>query len=447
VQCYQRALSASVHLPGLAGNDVTDVLERLAETLMDIGEMDAAEHALRQARRRAKDDPLRSARLCLATAHHRQHMGRHVDSLRWITRGRSLLGGESSVEASKLRVSLGWRAAYIRYDQGAYKAGLVWARRAVDEARAINDDAAEATALAVTSVLEAAAGRSVDEARMREVMDVYDRIDDQRGKVRAANLFGVCLYFAGKWDAAVRYYAEAEQTFRSIGRDHDAAMVATNRAEVLVQQGRIDEAEALVASAVRVLLGARATSYLGFAITVYGRVALARGDYDVALDRLAEARSMCMEMGEVDEALTVVALVAECLQRAGNPVDALSYAEAALAQMSDVRGEVTAEPALHRVYGAALLAGGWPGGEQALRTSLATARRRGAPNEIFTSLDALLRHGVASDAAEAQTWRAELDELAVQLGIVTTDTDRLLFQPAVPIAVLTEPASGLPPEP
>jgi tetratricopeptide (TPR) repeat protein len=277
----------------------------------------------------------------------------------------------------------------------------------------------------------------VDEARMRHVMQVYEQIDDYRGKVRAANLFGMSLYFAGNWDAAVRYYAESEQALRQAGRDHDAAAAAMNRAEVLVQQGRIDEAEPIVSAAVRVLVGAHATTYLGFATTIYGRVALAKGDYPVAMDRLAEARSLCLEMGETDEALTVDALVAECLLRAGSPVDAISYTETALAQVAELGGEVTAEPALHRVHGEALLAGGWAGGAESLRAALECARRRGAPNEVAQTLDALLRHRIGTDEDETRAWRAELAELAVTLGIVSYGTDRVLFPHVESVRLVT----------
>ncbi|MDT4936975.1 MAG: hypothetical protein QOG80_646, partial [Pseudonocardiales bacterium] len=428
-ECYRRALAAAARLPALSATDISDVLEALAETCMDLGETEAVERALRQARLQAKSDPQRSARLHLATARHRQHVGRHSDALRWISRGRSLLAGDADPTSRRLLTMLAQRGASIRYDQGAYKAALVWARRAIDEARSAGDSVAEAHALALSSLLAAAAGMEVDEASMRHAIELYDRIDDYRGKARAANFFGVCAYFQGNWDAAVSYYAEAERASRHIGRDHDAAAAATNRAEVLVQQGRIDEAEPVVATAGRVLLGARATSFLGFATTVHARVALAHGDYPAAMDRLAEARSLCLEMGETDEALTIDALAAECLLRSGAPVDALSYAEVALAQVSEMGGEVTAEPALHRVLGEALLAGGWTGGEAALRESLACARRRGARNEIERSLDTLLRHGIATDEDEELSWRAESAELAVMLGIVANEaTDRVLFQ-------------------
>jgi ATP/maltotriose-dependent transcriptional regulator MalT len=255
---------------------------------------------------------------------------------------------------------------------------------------------------------------------MRYAMSLYERIEDYRGKARAANMFGMTAYFAGNWDAAVTYYAEAEQASRRIGRDHDAALVAVNRAEVLVQQRRVHEAEPVVVNALRILVGANATSFLGFATTIYARVLLGKQEFGSAMDRLAEARRLCVEMGETDETLTVDALIAETLLRSGAPEDALSYAEVALAQIAELTGEATAEPALHRVVGEALAASGSPRGEESLRRALECARKRGAQNEIVESLEALLRFGVAEGEDESVRWRAEAAELARTLGIVST---------------------------
>jgi tetratricopeptide (TPR) repeat protein len=224
-------------------------------------------------------------------------------------------------------------------------------------------------------------------------------------------------YFGGKWDAAVAYYTEAEHTSRDIGRDFDAAAVAVNRAEVLVQQGRIDEAEPLLTDAIRVLLPAEATSYLAFAMTIHGRAALARGDVEQAADRFGTARQLCIDMGEADEALTADAMLAECMLVAGDPREAERMAVAALRRADD---ESSSVPTLHRVRGEASIAlGDVDAGHAALREALQAARKRGSRSEVEAALDALLRHHVASDSAEALAWRAESAQLIVSLGIVT----------------------------
>ncbi|PZS31667.1 MAG: hypothetical protein DLM58_11330 [Pseudonocardiales bacterium] len=418
-ECYRRALSAAPHLPRLSDREVADVYEALAEVSLDLGEMPEAERALRFARARAKGDPERLARLRLKTARQRQHVGRHADALRWVARGRAALRPAQDQAALRLLAELAERGALIRYDQGAYKTAMVWAQRAVREAKEAGDPLIEARGRGVAAVLAALAGLPWDEAAVEESLDLYEQIGDQRGKARACNTFGMCAYFAGRWDTAVRYYADAEQASRQIGRDYDAAAVAANRAEVLVQQGRIDEAVPVLAASIRILLAANATSFLGFAMTVYGRAALARGEYVEAMERFGEARALCLQMGEIDEALTIDALAAECHLRAREFTEAVAVADATMARAQRDCPGASAEPLLHRVRGEALIAmGRVRDGHAALRASLATARERRATNEVEVTLAALLRAGTPSDDEELASWRAEWSDLVAKLGIV-----------------------------
>jgi tetratricopeptide (TPR) repeat protein len=414
--CYQRAVAAAKHVPALADVEVSDVYAALAEVSMDLGEMPAAEHALRRARVHAKDDPRRLARLQLKTAQHRQHVGRHTDALRWIARGRTSAGQGDG--ALSLRAELAERGALIRYDQGAYKQAMAWATRAVDEARAAGDPVLEARGLGVLVGQAALAGLPIDPSRVSEALDMYERTGDLRGKARTSNALGVWAYFAGRWDDAVAYYAQAEHASHQIGRDFDAAAAAANQAEVLIQQGRMDDADRVLTPAIRTLVEANATSFLAFAVALSGRILVAHGRYGDALDRFTQARSMCLEMGEVGEALAIEAHSAECVLRAGEPEEAvrLSDRTAGSAESRGVTASVAAH--LHRVRGEALIAlRQHEAGATHVRAALAEARARDTSYEIEASLRALLRLGVAASAAEAAQWNAERTELARALGI------------------------------
>jgi class 3 adenylate cyclase/tetratricopeptide (TPR) repeat protein len=417
--CYRRALSAAKRLPELPDSEVADAYEAVAQVHMDLGEMPEAEQALRDARARAQADPHRLGRLRLKTACQRQHLGRHTDALRWVARGRAALRTTENVEAARLRAELAERGALIRYDQGAYKAAMVWAKRAVREAELAGDRFVAARSAGVSAVLGALAGQAWNEAAVRESLQLYEQIGDQRGKARASNTFGMCAYFAGHWDTAVQFYAEAEHASRQIGRDHDAAAVAANRAEILVQQGRIDEAVPVLAAAIRVLLAANATSFLGFAMTVSGRAALAQGHYADAMSRFGEARALCLEMGEIDESLTIDALAAECHLRSGELAEALAFAEHTMGRAREVGDDASAEPLLHRVRGEALITmGRLADGQATLRAGLAAARQRHAANEVEATLATLLKTGAAADAAERAAWRSEWSDLVEKLGII-----------------------------
>jgi tetratricopeptide (TPR) repeat protein len=418
-ECYRRALTAAKSVPDLDPMQVADVYAALAEVSMDLGEMPQAENALRQARRFARTDATRLARLQLTTARHRQHVGKHRDALRWVARGRATLARSEDPVAQRVRVELAERGALIRYDQGAYRAAMTWAARAVDEARSVGDEDLEARALGVLVGQAALAGMPVDESKAQESLDRYERAGDLRGKARTSNALGVWAYFAGRWDEAVGYYAEAERASAQIGREFDAAAAAANRAEVLIQQGRTEEAGAVLEPAVRTLLAANATSFLAFTVGLSGRVALARGDYAAAMDKLAEARAMCLEMGETGEAIALEAHCAQVYLRAGEIDQALRQVEETAERASGAGQGAVAAAHLHRVRGEALLARGQRDqGAQELRAALEVAREHDTSYEVEASLRALLECQVAASPAEAGAWRAEREALAVRLGII-----------------------------
>lgn len=419
-ECYRRALTAAGHLLHLPQDDLVDVYTSLAETCMDLGEMAQAEQALRAARARAKGDPVRLARLHLATAAHRQHLGRHTEALRWVGKGRAVLRTFDDDTSRALRAQLCERGAGIRYDQGAYRAGMVWARRAADEAKQAGDLVTEARACGMHAVNAAAAGLPWDEESVRAALDMFASVGDHKGRVRLSNALGMCSYFEGKWDAAVRHYAVAEQAARQIGRDFDAAGVAANRAEVLVQQGKVDEADAAITEAIRVLVALEARSLLSFAVTIAGRVALARGDYDEATSKLAEARALCVEMGEREDVTFADALAAECLLRTGKPRAALDRIDSAFAEVSEADEAPAAEPLLLRVQGEAWSALRRPEqASQLLQAALASARARHSPYDIEATLAALLRHDNAAGPEVRASWQQEIAELRVTLGMIS----------------------------
>jgi class 3 adenylate cyclase/tetratricopeptide (TPR) repeat protein len=419
--CYRSALSAAKHVPDVSPVQVADVYEALAEVRLDLGEMAEAEQALRQARLRAGGDAIRLARLRLRTARHREHIGKRTDALRWIARGRAILAEAADPAALSMRAELAELCSTIHHDQGSYRPAKVWAQRAVAEARAAGDTAMEARSLGVLIGQSALAGDTVDEGGAKHALELYERSGDLRGKARLLNALGVWAYFAGRWDEAVGFYGQAEQTSLQIGRDFDAAAVAANQAEVLIQQGRTEAAERALGPAIRTLVDANATTFLGFALALSGRVALNQGRFEKAMDHFAEARGISVEMEEIGEALAVDAHIAECLLRSGDPAAALSHARDAAARAAKARLSAAVGPHLHRVRGEAQIAlGNHAEGAVELRAALTQARAHDTSYEIEASLRALLHLGIARSAQEAEQWDAERSQLARTLGITYT---------------------------
>jgi tetratricopeptide (TPR) repeat protein len=296
---------------------------------------------------------------------------------------------------------------------------MTWGERALAEARLAGDPPLEARLLANLVAWAALNGEPRDESEVRRALAMSEQTGDLRGVARTANRLGVAAYYVGRWSEAVDYYAIAENASREIGRDFDAAAVAANRAEVLLQQGRVDDAGDALRPAIRVLTASRAASFLAFGLELQGRVTLAHGEVDEAMAILQRARALCVEMGETDGELNIDAHLARCHLRADRLTDALDLVDASLARAARSRDDATASPLLHRIRGEVLFALGRLGDAiTEFRTALTAARTKDTNFDVEASLRLLLRYGAALDAAEADAWRTERAALADALGIV-----------------------------
>lgn len=416
---YRLGLDAAEHLPDLDALDRAAVCERLADACADLGETDEVERQLRRARAAARGTPLVYARLCEKTAQHRQNVGRHQNATRWVTRGRAAIAGRRDRESLRQLALLAARAARVRQDQAGYRAARTWTHRAVDEATRARADDALAEARAVSLVLRAQAGERWDPTEVTETLALIERSGTQRRKSWTANAIGMSAYFAGEWDAARAYYAQAEQATRRIGHDVGAAVCAANQAEILVQQNRSTEARKILGPTLRTLRAAKASSFVSFALALLARAELIDGDPERAMDHLREAHELAVEMGETDEAVAIQAAVAECLLASGDAEEALRVVEETRGEVGPALDTLAALPALDRAHGRALVATGRAAdGVRVLRGALGVALERGSDYEAQACLAALVSSEAAANGLEARGWEASRRQLAERLGIL-----------------------------
>ena len=405
-ECLGRALTAADRLPDSDPREVAEVDESLAGVYIDLGELDKAEQALAHGRRRVGNDEYWLARMRLKTTSLREQSGRYADALRWVSKTRTMLVGRDDPESIQVRARLSDIAAIARYRQGRYRSAMQWANRAVAEARAAGDRRTEARGLELAALAAATSGQPWADESFRYALGVYDELGDLPAKALAFNRYGACAYYSGRWDDAVDLYIQAESAYWQIGREYDAAVNAANRAEVLVQQGNLDEVASIVSAASAVWIATGATSALAFGAVLLGRADLARGRFAEALGHLAEARMLCVGLGETDEVATIDSIIALCHLQRGEVIAALECAQNALGGGDAAGGPGT--PLLLRVRGEALVARGRIAeGHDELRRSLADARRRDAKHDIAAALDALLRTDAPGGRAERQSWAAE----------------------------------------
>jgi len=416
--CLQRALAASPNVPALDLIDLAEVDEALGDTYFELGEFRAADASLRRAHRRAAGRPAMAAGIGLKLARLRERSGQHDAALRWITRATQAIDATDDPAAQILRGRLLARRARIRYFQGHPSDALRLAREAIEHAHASSDLEALAEALERADMAEIAIGVPIATTRIERAIAIYAELGDLGGEARARNAIGAIAYFRGRWSEALDHYRAAEELYERSGQRWAAAISACNMAELLADQGHLQEAEDALEQPMVTLRGVGTAPELAFGECQLGRVAARRGRTEDALRYFQAARDYYRSAGESIEEIFVDALTAESLVLAGEHGDGLALADGALTRAMALEGIAAATPLLARVRGTALLGLGRPGeARSALEQSLAAARSRGALHEIAFTLRALLAAGPA-DEIERSGWRSELQQLEQQLGIV-----------------------------
>lgn len=254
--------------------------------------------------------------------------------------------------------------------------------------------------------------------RAEEALAIYEEFGDLGAEARVRNTLGMVAYHQGRWSAALVHYSAAESAYDRSGRPWAATISLANRAEILVDQGRLEEAEDALRRAIRTWRGVDAAANVAFGEYQLARIDARRGDTVEAMRRLQSAREHFAATGELTEVAIVDALRAESLCLAGRHAEALALAEETLAQ-ARTRSEVaSAVPLLQRTRASALLGrGDRVRAAGAYEEALAAARSRGAGHEIAFTLRAMIDTGMADGPQQASVWRQECEHLSEGLGL------------------------------
>ncbi len=415
-ESYRRALAAAAHIADADPLELAIVDEALGEIYMELGEMTAADLTLRRAVRRVRDLPIHLARLQLKLAGLRETVARFRAAFRWTDSAERTLAGLDGPEIQVIRGQLAMRRARLNYRRARYDDALSFADAAIALAGA-DDRQTLAEALEYADLCAVELGLPAGE-RAEQALAIYEELGDLAAQARVQNTLGMLAYHRGEWPKALEHYEASESADIRCGKLWNAATPAANRAEILADQGRLEEARLALEQAMLTWRGVNAISMIAFGEYQLGRIAARLGHTDEAMSRFDASRRHFSELGELTEVVVVDALTAECLSLSGDHEAALAMADATLARAQALGGVGAMTPLLQRVRGASLQGLGRPdAAERALRDGLDAARRRGARHEIAFTLAVLIDAEMADDDAEQELWRSELDRLADELGI------------------------------
>ena len=418
---YERALIAAKGTEAADNNELASVAEALADARYKLGEFVGATAAYRQAKAFASDETT-IARLCYRLSLVADRVGQLRAALAWLTKARRFLATQHDDNALRMHAECAAQYGLIRHWQGRDPDAVIALHEAVTLAEQARADDALATALVWLDNCEMTLGVSSSGEHAKRALDIWRRLGDRPWEeARVLNQLGIRAYFEGRWDLAVDYYNKSKQACERAGDQFTAAVESGNMAEVLSDQGHLDEAERLLREAQRVWRAAGAPSFVAFGKSQLGRLAARSGRFDEALQLLSSARDDYVDDGEHGEVLETDTRIAECLLLRGDFEAALTAADKALAVGASGVAVLPQVPALQRIRGRALAGvGDVASALGALDASLESARERRARHEIAWTLHAVAQvrsaAGLDSLSDDLRDERASLFE---QLGIVT----------------------------
>ena len=265
----RRALLAARHLPEVDPVDIAAAAEALGDAGERLGKFGAAASAYTRARRLTggrRDD---QARLLMKEGVIREHSGRYPQALRWYSRALAMDDRDRPLpERAELLIAYGG----VRFRQGRFREAVRWCERAVEHAQAVGDRPGLAHAYYVLHILHMTLGTPEKETYRSLALPIYEELGDLTRQGYVLNNLGIDAYEEGQWDEAIGLYQRSREALGRAGAWVEAADTDNNIAEILSDQGRLDEAEGLVRESLRTHRAAEYPMGIAYSIQHLGRI-------------------------------------------------------------------------------------------------------------------------------------------------------------------------------
>jgi class 3 adenylate cyclase/tetratricopeptide (TPR) repeat protein len=427
----ERAVASARRLGDVPPGELATVFSELGRSYELLGHYDRADDAYRQAMLAWRSDPSRRAEMACRRAHLRsEFLGRFSSAIRQLrAAGAELALGDP--DALGLHALLIAEEAAVRDLQGRSSEGLECADQAVWEANQAGDKRALARALDLQNTLLVRTGRNAEAIHMGRALELYEELGDGVQVANALNNLGNTAFFGLRWNEAADFWARSAEASTAVGDLATTALAHVNGGDLRVNQGRLDEALALLAPARRTLESYGYRAATAWTEMCLGRATAFHGDLEggIALERSALAHFN--QIGSHMESLEACARLAEVLVFGRR----FAEAEEALALVHELERHVGHNPLVPLVERVELtLAASLAADPTNVFTNLGgfldRAESFGATYEALVVLALAERLGDADDTDR----HTEVRRLMKELGIVTlpmlVDTwpDPYLFQ-------------------
>jgi class 3 adenylate cyclase/tetratricopeptide (TPR) repeat protein len=415
---YRRAAQAARLSSGVGPSERSFYLEALGDAEYLAGRPTEAAAAYVEALRGVRGQPLREAHLAVKQTLVEQRRGHYSNALRRASLGLRAVSDATDPEAGAVRAQLQVRYAFCRVQQGRYADARRWAERGLTEAKAAHELKAQAKAHAVLHAVEVASGGAEAEQHGETALRIFEQLGDLTEQAHMLNNIALQRSAEGRWPDALLMFTRAAETYRRLGDAPNAANADYNRAEVLVRQGRSDEALPLLQNTLRIARAVRDEDLVALVRKEMGRAQSRAGDVAAGLILLEEARTELTRLREPQEVVDADIASAEAHLLAGRPGQALVLIEGAVTEAASIHA-ATLLPSAYRVQAAALFAMGEFAQAQ---TALAEGLRQSSSPDVAHERGFLLavaarmaRHNQDPGAAQLEQ---EADDALRALGVV-----------------------------
>ena len=257
----------------------------------------------------------------------RERTGHYKDALRWYSRGLRLLDGAEDDAAASGRAQLALAYAAVRHRQGRYNDSVAWAERAVGDAEQSNDRAALARAYFVLDIGHTYLGNPERLEYRGLALPIYEELGDDAGLSIVLNNLGLEAQIECDWQAALMYSDRSREACERIGDVVGAATAVNNEAEILLDQGYVNDAAERLRAALRVWRSARYPIGVAIASANLGLAEVRACDLENGLLHLKEATALIDELGAGEYVARIYAQQLAGLLYAGRFADALERAD------------------------------------------------------------------------------------------------------------------------
>ncbi len=330
VRGYRTAVEAARRSAGSAA-DIPVLLESLGRVSVAGGWAAEGLEAYSSARKLITDTVTR-ARLDHSRAFALNVLGRQDEAVRALRSARRAIAA-SGEAGNDILAAINVTESGLRLRQSRWADGRALALEAIGllEKSAVTDTEKRVLADAyryhdiAASELEGDSGM----IHLQHALELYNQTSDEHSKAKVLNLLGIRAYYRGAWSMAASLYGQSGGAAAAAGNVERASIEEANAAEILIDQGRLDEARPLIRTALRVFEASDNPYLVAFVTAFSGRAELRSGNTDAAAAAFRSAAERFDALGEHDEAIDVRVRLIEA-ELDGGRVDVARELEAAL---------------------------------------------------------------------------------------------------------------------